>query len=109
MEIQQSPLQSTPPQHFEGRGVGEQQVAPVGTQAALADFEAKIGQRLVTADTGFPGEPGLETDPNRRVLSTGEKQILGLLFDDQEGGSMRLYGPQPAKPVVLGNFIDLRG
>ena len=109
MEIQQSQLQGTSPQPFEGHRVGERQVAPAGSQGSVSDLETKLGQRLVTADDGSPGEPVPETDPNGGVLSTGEKQILGLLFDDQEGDSMRLYGPQSAKPVVLGNFVDLRG
>lgn len=109
MEIQHPRLQGLPPQQFEGHRVGEQPVAPARLQGSVSDLEAKLGQRLVTADAEYPGEPGSETDPNEGLLSAGEKQILVLLFDAQNGGSMSLYGPQPAKPVVLGNFVDLRG
>ncbi len=109
MEIQHPRLQGMAPQQFEGHRVREQPVAPAGLQGSVSDLEANLGQRLVTADAEYPGEPGAETDPHGGLLSAGEKQILVLLFDAQEGGSMSLYGPQPAKPVVLGNFVDLRG
>ena len=50
-----------------------------------------------------------QPDGDTGILTSGEKEILDLVFNGQEEMDSALYGPQPSKPAMLGNFLDVRG
>ncbi len=43
------------------------------------------------------------------ILTSGEKEIIDLFFNGQEEVNSAIYRPQPPKPALLGNFLDVRG
>lgn len=50
-----------------------------------------------------------QTGNNSQVLSVGEREILALLFGEQQELEGSIYQAQTSKPFALGNFVDLRG
>ena len=98
---------STPPQD------GQTPAPNRGASAAFAGSPAKNEPGPQGLDAGgevsFSVDPSAAGEERAEVLTPGEKQILGLMFDDQEGGGLTLYGRRPVKPVVMGHFLDVRG
>ena len=109
MEITQAPFPSIPSSRHESRTSSQQldQAAriPRFSGNARSDQPGSIisGDQISRADpTGAAGD-------HTKVLTSGEIQILGLFFDGPDGGDFTLYGHRPARPLVLGNFVDVRG
>ncbi len=74
----------------------ESRVEPLASRAVALEQAAEPAQ---------VNQPGSDTG----ILTSGEKDILDLVFNGQEKMDLALYGPQPSKPAMLGNFLDVRG
>jgi len=89
---QQQPQPPQPPAAEPSEGT----VEPLASRAVAPEQAAELAQvNQLDGDTG--------------ILTSGEKEILDLVFNGQEEMDSALYGPQPSKPAMLGNFLDMRG
>ncbi len=73
-----------------------------GTVEPLASRAVAPEQAAEPAQVNQPGS-------DAGILTSGEKVILDLVFNGQGEMDLALYGPQPSKPAMLGNFLDVRG
>lgn len=84
--------------------------APLPQPAELAVGQLGCPSERTTAPEQIPGlAQANQTGGSSSILTSGEKEILDLFFNGQEGMDLTLYGPPPSKPAVLGNFLDVRG
>jgi hypothetical protein len=73
-----------------------------GTAEPLTSRAVAPEQATEPAQVNQPGD-------GTGILTSGEMEILDLVFNGQEEMDLALYGPQPSKPAMLGNFLDVRG
>lgn len=109
MEIAQTPFPPIPPSQDEGRASLQQLDQSARMPGPPGNAGANQPGPIVSGDQTSPAGPTGVAGTHARVLTIGERQILGLLFDGPEGGDFTIYGHRPARPVVLGNFVDVRG
>lgn len=67
-----------------------------------------LGNPEVQKTNGVVGE-AIRTGDISNLLSAHEKQVINALFASDGQQQFKLYGPEQAKPPMMGNFIDLRG
>ncbi len=89
---QQPPQSPLPPAAEQLEGA----VEPLASQAVAPEQAAEPAQ---------VNQP----DDGTGVLTSGEKEIIDLFFNGQEEVNSAIYRPQPPKPALLGNFLDVRG
>ncbi|MEE9162277.1 MAG: hypothetical protein V3U35_04830 [Candidatus Neomarinimicrobiota bacterium] len=109
MEIQRVPLPGVPAHPQEGPTSAPNRGPTAGVPGSPAEIEPNLPGQDAGGEVPFSMEPPAAGDEKSELLSPGEKQILGLLFDDEGGEGLTLYGTRPVKPVVMGNFLDVRG
>ncbi len=107
MEIQSTLIQGLLQSVTEGLQQPRQGPLPQPPEPLLGQQGASP-ERAVFPEQAHDLVPAGQTGDSSRVLSSGEKEIIELFFDGQEGADSVHYGPQPPKPIVLGNFIDVR-
>lgn len=107
MEIQSTLIQGLLQSVTEGLQQPRQAPLPQPQEPLLGQQGASPG-RAVSPEQAHDSSQAGQTGDSSRVLSSGEKEIIELFFDGQEGVDFVHYGPQPPKPIVLGNFIDVR-
>ncbi len=113
MEIQPTRPHGLFPTPPEGQQTSQPGIGLPSTQPASSPVEStRDSTETPGLTTGLA--QALQTGGGSSFLSAGEKQALGLLFDnqgeDQEGAGFRLYGVrQPQKAGIIGNFLDVRG
>jgi len=92
-------------------GGGQQQPqAPLPQPAELSAGQLGYTSERTAAPEQIPGlAQANQTGDSSSILTSGEKEILNLFFNGQEGMDLSLYGRLPSKPAVLGNFLDMRG
>ena len=109
MEIAQAPFPPIPSSQHEGRASSQQLGQAVRNPGSLGNAGAGEPGPIVSGDQTALAAPTGVAGAHAKVLSSGERQILGLLFEGPESGDFTIYGHRPARPVVLGNFVDVRG
>jgi hypothetical protein len=51
----------------------------------------------------------IESNNSAHLLSSSEREILNVFFQDEEASGQSVYGTQTPTPVLLGKFLDIRG
>jgi hypothetical protein len=92
-------------------GGGQQQPQPPQPPAAEPSegMTEPLTSRAVAPEQAAEPAQVNQPDSDTGILTSGEKEILDLVFNGQEEMDLALYGPQPSKPAMLGNFLDVRG
>lgn len=96
------------------QGIAEHVKAqPQSVKAQVLKEVAARASRLLSGPeeqktNGVVGE-AIRTGDISSLLSVHEKQVINALFASDGEQQFKLYGPEQAKPPMMGNFIDLRG
>ena len=105
-EGQQQPQQAPP---LGGTGpAGSGASGPPAVEPAGGEVEPAVQRAAAPAQT-LELAQAIQTGDNSSLLTSGEKEILNLLFSDQGWADFTVYGSEPSRPATLGNFLDVRG
>lgn len=108
MEIQNTLLQGLLQTVTDGLQQPHKDTLPQSLEPALGQVEV-MPERRAGPEEAPDLAQAVQTGDSSGILTTGEKEIIELFFNGQEGVDLLLYGHQPQKPALLGNFVDVRG
>ncbi|MFB0517018.1 MAG: hypothetical protein ACETWG_10525 [Candidatus Neomarinimicrobiota bacterium] len=91
-------------------GLHQPQQAPGSQLASPVPDQMEASPELaLDLEPDYNPARSVETENNSSILTSGEKEIIELFFNDQSGVNAASYGARPPKPTVLGNFVDVKG
>lgn len=108
MEINSPVTYNSTPGIAERVNVPERSVKAQVLKEVASKASRLLGGQEEPKPNGVVGE-AIRTGDISSVLSTREKQVINALFASDGEQQFKLYGPEQAKPPMMGNFIDLRG
>ncbi|UCH62542.1 MAG: hypothetical protein JSU77_12205 [Fidelibacterota bacterium] len=108
MEISNTLIQGLAQAIIGGGQQAPQPPAPPAAEPSAGTVEPSAA-RIVAPEQAAEQIQVNQSEDGNGVLTSGEKEILDLFFNGQEEMDLTFYGPQPSKPGLLGNFLDVRG
>jgi hypothetical protein len=82
---------------------------PVQSNGSVPIFQNPVEEHVNGTEVPISFTDASQTGESSRILSVGEREVLGLLFGEQRELEGSIYQSQTSKPAALGNFVDIRG